>query len=55
VDALGEPEDEGGVDEADEGRGALDRGALAGAGVAEAEELLEFAEADLDRPRRMRR
>ena len=49
VNALGEPEDERGVDEADEGRGAFDGGALAGAGVTEAEELLEVAEADLDR------
>src|SRR5580704_12511143 len=50
VSTLSAPDDERRVNESDEWRHALDRGALASGGIGEAERLLQLAEADLDIP-----
>lgn len=48
--ALCVPENEGRVDESDEGGSSFHGLSLAGAGICESEKLLEVAEADLDSP-----
>jgi len=48
VDVLNEPEDEGGVEQANERCDAQDGGLLSRLGIGEAEQLLAFPEEDLD-------